>query len=384
MLFIVNAGGQTRQELEEERKRTLAEIAYADTMLKATQLQRSAGLNELRLINSRISLRENVLSGIRSEMDLLNYRIELNTLSASMMSDDLELLRKEYARSINAAYKFSKGYHPLVLILSARDFNQGYKRIKYLQQSASYRRRQAEVIQDIVIEISRSIDRLDADRNRLEDLSLQEEAQRRQLLGEQTKRQQLNQELSRREQQLRREIEEKRKIATEIQDAINRIIEEEKKALKFELTPEQQLVGTDFVSNMGRLPWPVERGIITSKFGPQQQQVNRNVISIDNIGIEITTTGENPVRAVFRGEVSRVWAITGGNMAIIIRHGSYMTVYQNVINVRVRPGDSVDTMQAIGDVYTEGDPTGSGVLSFMIFHETKKHNPEEWLAPVRR
>ncbi len=380
---IYTIAGQSRAELEAERRRMLDEIAYADTMLQTTRLQRTAGLNELKLITSRIDMRETIIQGIRSEMDLVNYRIELNTLSSTMMTEDLEDLREEYASSIRAAYRFSKGSHPLMFILSAQDFNQGYRRIRYMQQTASYRRRQASIIQDIVVEISRSIDRLDADRQRLVELQREEEAQRAALLTEQNRRQQLNQQLSRREQQLAREIEEKRNIAGEIQEEINRIIEAEQQAAMFELTPEQILAGSDFESNKGALPWPVERGIITSRFGTHQHMVNRNVISLDNIGIDINTTNDAPVRSVFRGEVTRVWSITGGNMAIIIRHGSYMTVYQNLVNVRVRPGDRVQMLQAIGDVYVDGDRGNTGVVTFMIFHEMERYDPEEWLAPRR-
>jgi murein hydrolase activator len=371
---------QTRKELEDQRKKTLDEITYVDNLLKSTTKQRTAGVNDLKIIVNRIALRESVITGIRSEIDLLNYRISLNNLSISLMEGDLVELREEYAGSIRLAYKASRGYHPAILIFSAKDYNQGYKRLKYIQQSAKFRRRQAEIISDIVNEISDSKKRLEADRNKLGDLKSREENQKRILETEQQRKARLVKELQGKEVKLQQDLQAKRKVAARIQTEINKIIEEEKKkAVKTELTPEEKLTGSDFAGNKGKLPWPVERGVITSKFGKQKHAVLKNVTD-DNIGIEITSSGNTPVRAVFRGEVARVFGISGANMAIIIRHGTYMTVYQDVINVRVKPGDKVDTKQVIADLFIEKESGNTGVLKFMVFLETKRLDPELWIA----
>ncbi|MBE0676897.1 MAG: peptidoglycan DD-metalloendopeptidase family protein [Bacteroidales bacterium] len=373
--------GQTRAELEERRRQTLDEIAYVDKLLQATAKQRTQGVNDLKVIDNRIGLRENVIAGMRSEIELLNYRIELNTIAIDMMEEDLVRLRSEYAGNIKAAMNASKGYHPAIFILSARDFNQGYKRMKYIQQAAVYRRRQTEIISDIMIQIVESKNRLESDRQELNDLKGKEEAQKRQLETEQQRKRRLIQELSGKEKQLKQELENKRKIAARIQTEINKIIEEEKKkALASDMTPEQRLIGSDFATNRGRLPWPVERGIITARFGKQQHAVLKNVTE-DNMGIQITSTGNTQVRSVFKGEVVRVFGISGGNMAVIIRHGKYLSVYQNIINVKVKPGDKVDTKQILGDLFLEADAGNKGMLNFMIFEETKKLNPELWITP---
>jgi murein hydrolase activator len=378
---VLNVAGQQRQDLENQRKKTLEEISYVDNLLKATAQQRTAGMNDLKIIVNRISLRENVITGLRSEIDLLNYRIELNNLSIRMMEEDLITLRNEYAGSIRLAFKASRGYHPALFILSAKDFNQGYKRLKYLQQSARFRRRQAEIISDIVKQVSDSKVRLEQDRKKLTDLRGREENQKKLLETEQQRKQRLINELSGKEKQLKQDLENKKKIAARIQSEINKMIEEERKrAATTDMTPEQKLTGADFEGNRGKLPWPVERGVITSKFGIQKNAVLKNVTE-DNIWIEITSSAGTPVRAVFRGEVSGVYGISGGNMAVIIKHGKYFTAYQNLINVKVKAGDKVDTKQIIGDVFIETASGGKGVLRFMIFEETKKLNPELWIAP---
>lgn len=379
--LLLDASGQQRKDLEDQRKKTLEEINYVDNLLKTTTRQRTAGVNDLKIIVSRISLRESVISGLKSEIDLYNSRIELNNLSIIMMEEDLVLLRKEYAGSIRLAFKASRGYHPALLILSARDFNQGYKRLKYLQQSARFRRRQAEIISDIVQQVSDSKLRLEQDRKQLTDLRGREESQKRLLETEQQRKERLIRELSGKERQLKQDLENKKKIAARIQSEINKMIEEERKrAATTDMTPEQKLTGADFSGNRGKLPWPVERGVITSKFGIQKNAVLKNVTE-DNIWIEITSTAGTPVRTVFRGEVTGVYGISGGNMAVIVKHGKYFTAYQNLINVKVKPGDKVETKQVIGDLFIEAATGNKGILRFMIFEETKKLNPELWIAP---
>jgi len=380
---VVNLAGQSRKELEDQRKKLQEEISYADNLLKSTSKQKSAGMNDLKLIVNRLGLRSDVIAGLRNEIDLINYRIELNTLSISLMEDDLVKLRNEYAGNIRLAYKASKGYHPAMYILSADDFNEGYKRMKYIQQSARFRRRQAEIISDIVREVVDSKSRLEDDRLKLTDLRGKEETQKQLLEREQKQKQALVRELTGKEKKLQQDIQNKKKIAARIQAEINKIIEEEKKkAVKSDLTPDQKLTGTDFVGNKGSLPWPVERGVITSKFGVHTNPDFKN-LKEDNMGIDITSVGSTPVRSVFRGEVVRVFGITGANMAIIIRHGRYLTVYQNIINVRVKPGEKVETKQVIADLFIEPESGNKGILRFMIFDEGTMMNPELWIAPKK-
>jgi murein hydrolase activator len=378
---LTNISAQQRKDLEDQRKKTLEEISYVDNLLKATTQQRTAGVNDLKIIENRITLRENVITGLKSEIELYNYRIELNNLSISMMEDDLVRLRREYAGSIRLAFKASKGYHMALFILSARDFNQGYKRLKYLQQSARFRRRQAETISDLVNQVSDSKVRLEQDRKQLTDLRGREENQKRLLETEQQRKQRLIRELAGKERQLKQDLENKKKIAARIQSEINKMIEaERKRASTTDMTPEQKLTGADFAGNKGKLPWPVERGVITSKFGLQKNAVLKNVTE-DNIWIEITSTAGTPVRSVFRGEVTGVYGISGGNMAVIVKHGKYFTAYQNLINVKVKPGDKIETKQILGDLFIEASAGNKGILRFMIFEETKKLNPELWIAP---
>jgi murein DD-endopeptidase MepM/ murein hydrolase activator NlpD len=200
------------------------------------------------------------------------------------------------------------------------------------------------------------------------------------LQEEQKRKQRIVKSLSSKEKQLQRELDEKKRIARKIESEIANLIEEERvKAKRVELTPEQKLISDDFAGNKGRLPWPVEKGIITSHFGIQNHPVLKYVTE-DNIDIEITSYGDTPVRSVFKGEVARVFAIPGANMAVIIRHGRYLTVYQNIVNIKVKTGDKVDTKQEIGKVYNDKDNGNKAILKFMIFDEKVKMDPELWIS----
>lgn len=379
-LVTGNGYGQTKAELEERRKKALDEIAYVDNMLQATSREKKESMSELKIIGNKLILRESVLTDLRQELDLLKERIDLNLLAIGMMENDLISLRRDYTNAVLNSFRISKGHSELTYILSARDFNQGYKRLKYLQQAAKFRRRETEVIMELKNQIEMSKRKLEEDLSRISDLQSREEKQKNLLKDEQNRKQRIVKSLSSKEKQLQKELEEKKRIARKIESEIAKLVEEERiKTKRDELTPEQKLVSEDFAGNKGRLPWPVEKGIITGHFGVQNHPVLKYVTE-DNIDIEITSYGDTPVRSVFKGEVARVFAIPGANMAIIIRHGRYLTVYQNIVNIRVKAGDKIDTRQEIGMVYNDKDNGSKAVLKFMIFDEKVKMDPELWIS----
>jgi len=374
---------QSRAELEEQRKKTMDEISYIDNLLQATSRERQQNINSLSIVSNRLALREKVLAGMREEISLLNLRIGLNTTAISMMENDLTVLKQDYAKAIVNSYKTIKGYPLLAYILSAKDFNQGYKRVKYLQQIAIARRDGAEIIGELKEQVESSKEKLSADLKVISDLRTREEAQRALLAQEQRSRQQMINTLNNRQRQLQQELSDKRRIAQRIESEIQRLIEEERRnAEALTLTPEQRLLGENFSDNRGRLPWPVDRGIITSRFGVRRHPELRNLTE-NNIGIEITSSGSIAAKAVFRGEVARVFAIPGANMTIILRHGNYLSVYANLVNVKVKAGDVVSIGQVLGDVYAGSGNNATCVLKFMIFENNSKYlDPEQWL--VRR
>jgi len=380
-VLIAGSGAlcQTRAELEEMRKKNLEEIEYVDRLLKSTTSQKSENINELRVIGKKLDLREKLINEYGQEISLLEYRISLNRNAGEMLEADLESMKKEYAKSIISAYKATKGTPALAFILSSTDFNQGYKRLKYIQQIARYRRRESEAIETIYLELKETRERLEKDRKNIGDLRSKEQRQKNILRDEKSKKENLVSSLSKKEKQLQQDLQEKQRIARQIEKEIEKVIEEErKKSTTTTMTEAMKNLGNSFEEGRGRLPWPVEQGIITSHFGLQPHPVLKNVTE-DNIGIEITSNGRTEAKAVYRGEVMRVFAISGANMAVILRHGKYLTVYQNLVNVKIKAGDNVSTGQELGQVYVDTQSGNKAVLKFMVYEEKKKLDPEQWL-----
>lgn len=373
------AFAQSRADLEAQRQKNLEEIAYVDNLISSTAKEKSASLSSLKMLGNKLNLRESVIKGMSEEISLLKERIELNRLAIDVMENDLMELRREYSNAIINSYKSKKVNPDIVYILSAKDFNQGYKRMKYLQQVSKIRRNESEIISELIEEINESKKRLESDLNRIAELQGKEIQQKYLLQNEQAKRQKMVKTLNAKEKQLRQELDEKKKIQKRIERELNRIIEEERrKSAGTALTPEQKIISDNFLDNKGRLPWPVERGIITAHFGTYQNPVLKYVTE-RNDGIDITSSGITRARSIFKGEVTAVTAIQGANMTVIIKHGKYLSVYNNLVNLKIKKGDKVETKQIIGDVFTDDKNNSSSTIKFMIF-EQKFLDPELWLA----
>lgn len=371
---------QTRKELEEQREKTLQEISYVDNLLKETSKERKESLNELNMISKKLNLRESVVKGLQEEISLLNDRIGLNNLALGIMEGDLISLKKEYEQALLGSFRSSKASNEIAYILSAKDFNQGYKRLKYLQQVTKFRRQESEIIMELKSEIELSRKKMEEDLAKISQLKTREEQQKYLLQDEKNRQQKIVKTLSSKEAQLQRELEEKKRIAKRIESEINKLIDEErKKSATAELSPELKILSDNFMENRGKLPWPVDRGVITSHFGLHQHPVLKYVTE-KNIDIEITSSGVTPVKSVFRGEVARVFSIRGANMAVIIKHGKYYTVYLNIIEVKVKQGDKVQTGQLIGRVFNDSDDGDKAVLKFMLSEETDYLDPELWIS----
>ena len=241
-----------------------------------------------------------MINDLKEEINLLSDRIDMNSEAIIMMESDVIVLKNDYERAIINAYKTSKGNNQILYILSARDFNQGYKRFKYLQQVTKVRREESETIIDLKSEIELSRRKMLEDLKHVTDLKTREEEQKVLLQGEQGRQENVAKSLGKKEKQLQKELEEKKRIARKIEAEIEKIIEEEKsRNMRSDITPEQKLISNNFYENKGMLPWPVERGVITGHFGIQKNPVLKYVTE-DNIDIEITCSGETPVRSVFK------------------------------------------------------------------------------------
>jgi septal ring factor EnvC (AmiA/AmiB activator) len=376
---------QSIDELQKKKQEAENEIKYTTKLLSEVQKNQKLSLNRLQLLNRQIEQRNAVISTINSEINLYQQLIDNNTLAIRIMTDDIKELKKEYAELIRSAYRNRNAYDQILFLLSAENANQAYRRYLYMKHYTTFRQGQAEIIEAIQEVLNKKAENLEQQKLIKIQLVSDTKKEAQQLSQEKTQKNAEVQKLQKEQQDLRKKLQQQREIEQRLEREIQKIIEEEARKSKaagttgFSLTPEQKLVGDNFAQNKKRLPWPVERGVITEHFGINQHPVLANVQTRNN-GISIATEAGAKVRAIFNGEVSRVFGIAGGNTAVIIRHGKYLTVYSNLREATVKMGDKVTTKQNIGTVFTDAEDGNKSILKFQIWLENQKLNPEDWIG----
>lgn len=414
---------QSSADLKRQRAKLNSELEDLNREYQATVQNKKASLKQLNLLKEQISIRENKITTINSEVRLLDSQISENTHTVHSLQNQLEQLKKEYAAMIVFAYHNQSAYNKLMFVFASKDFNQAYKRLKYLQQFGNYRQRQAESIQGTQKDLHVKINELDRTKNEKSSL-LHEEENEKETLGKQQNEQvavvaDLSKQQGQLKQQQRETLAQRRRLDRQIAAAIRQEIEAARReaeakaraeaarqaALAAErakadnkpaatiaavakpkpverktdsevltATPEAAKLSNDFLGNRGRLPWPVTNGIVTQNFGTYYMEG----IQMDNQGIDIKTSSGAPVRAVFDGEVRTVANISGTYL-LIIEHGEYFTVYSNLHSVSVARGQKVSTRQTVGTAAT--DPTtGETSIGFELHKGKAAVNPKIWLA----
>jgi len=385
VLLAMLVNGQSIDELRKKKEKTNEEIKYTSKLLEEARKNEKKTLNKYNILNKQIELRTSLITGINSEVGVLGEFIDQNAWLVSSLNSDLDELKKEYANMILFAQKNQTNYSKVLFILSANSFNQAYKRMMYLRQYAEYRKKQAELIKWIHDLIESKVNKLQMQRTEKETLLQSKKREADQLTQEKKQQGQYLTTLQQKQKDFEKKLREQQRIEAQLSRAIERIIEDEvskaKKSGKatYEMTPEQKLVSGQFEQNKRRIPWPVERGVITDHFGIHDHAVLKN-IQVKNNGVDISTAQGSHARSVFAGEVSKVFVVTGGNMAVIIRHGKYLTVYSNLVNVLVKSGDKVSVKQTIGTIGTDSDDGDKTVLKFQIWKENVKLDPEDWIS----
>jgi len=371
---------QTVQQLEEERREALRRIEATNQMLTQTQRSQRSSVNQLNLLNNNIRERQSLIGTINREVSQLNQEIIMLGLQQQELTNRLNVLKADYARLVQESYLKRSFHNKIMFVFSAENFNQSMRRLRYLQEFTTHRREQVAEIQRVSAEIDERHQQ--AEQHRLTRLSVsqQREAEVRRLAQDQTAQQRVINDLRNQEQRLQRELREQQQRAERLNRRIQELITEEtRRAQRDGLTPEQQLISGNFEANRGRLPWPVERGTISGRFGRQPHPVLRNVTT-ENQGIFIQTPAGSVARAVFDGEVVQRFSVPGNNNAIIIQHGMYFTVYANLTEIFVRVGERVTPRQQIGRIFTDTENDNRTELEFQIRKETTTLNPELWIA----
>lgn len=383
VVFPVVLMGQSKEDLQVQKQKAFEEIKLARELIEKTAQKRVGSVQQLRLLQKGINSRAKLISTLESEIKIIDGQIAQTQEEIKKLVAENQKNKEEYARLIYYAYRNHSNYEKLMYILAGASISQSYQRYKYLKYISEYRIEKARQIEALVEELDRQNENLNLLRNNKLTLLEEKDTEQKKLVGERREKSEMIAGLRKQESRLKNEIKEKERIAKELETRIREIIEEEARRVNANniyaaLTPEQELVGKDFRNNKGKLPWPVDRGIVTTGFG--DNEVPGLVgSSVKNNGIDINSAAGTRVRAVFDGEITKVFAILGANYTVLIRHGEYLSVYQNLVNVRVKTGDKVLTKEVLGDAFTDQD-NNVAMIHFEVWQERSILNPENWLS----
>jgi murein hydrolase activator len=373
---------QRRVELEKRKYKTQQEIEYSNKLLEEVVKTKKETVEKLAIISYQIEKRSSLINNLSEEVEDLEYSSVEYQKMISAMTEDLEVLRAEYKKILRYS-SLSTGKTDLAMfLLASESFSQAYKRYMYVKRYSQFRLSQMNLIENTLQEIEKKNEELVKLKHQKSLTIAQKEKEAGNLKNEVRIKGEIVSGLVGKEKDLRKRIKDKERIAKELQEQIEKVLEEErlkmKVSKKFELSPEEKLVNGDFLKNKGRLPWPLERAIITGHYGNQAHPLIKNTF-IPNNGIDFTTESGSYVRALYEGIVTKVVAILGANYTVIIKHGNFYTVYQNLIDVQVKKGEKVKALQRVG-VVNDGRNEASSVLHLEIWQNFERMNPEEWLA----
>ena len=372
-------------QLKKEQQKLKSELKYSENLLNETKKSKKLSATEVVIIDQKIKQREELIYSIQQEIDLLDGQIDEVSGLITSMEDDLKKLKDEYAEMIRHAYKSRSTQQRLMFILSSEDFNQAFRRLKYFQQYARYRQNQAEMIVKTQELLNEKIAELETIKQEKQGLIEAEMDEKSLLANERQSQQNVINKLSKKEKELRKEINKKKKKQLALQNAIKRAIEAEilaarKKREKegeggFAYTPEELALASNFAANKGKLPWPLEKGNITERFGKKEHPVLKGIY-LNNNGVNFATLSGQKARAVFEGKVTNVFIIPGAGKAVMVRHGEYSTVYANLKETYVDINDMVSTKEQLGQILTDDGKTD---FHFEIWKGTSPQNPALWL-----
>ena len=413
--FCQKTKGKTKKQLQSEITTLQNEIANANQLLKKTKKDKEMTLNEVTLLDKKIRQREKLIKAYNEQIALLDDEIKAGQSNIKALNSDLGKLQKEYAKMLVFANKNRSHYDRLGFLFASKDFNQAFSRLRYIRQFNEARTTKMSQIAGTQQRISGQVEASQQAREEQAALLADEKVQKAEL---QVEKEELNRQvanLKKQEGNIQQDIKNKQQQAQKLQKAIDDIIAEEirkaneeaerkrkeaeKKAAAnkdkgkttttsttpssksekgMALTPAEKSLSTSFVNNKGKLPWPVERGVVSSSYGKHASVVSDKV-TVTNNGIDIATTQGGQARAVFDGEVASVTKLTGSNTVVILRHGEYFTVYSNLENVSVKRGDKVKTKQNLGQVHTSLTENKTE-LHFELLKQTQRQNPANWLS----
>ena len=388
MLSVIQLNAQDYQarqkKLEAQKISLKKEISQINSLIAESKKISKNLADDIEDLQLKISVRDKLININNSQLNNLTNIINNQNDRIDDLEVNLTNLKNEYEKLIYNSYKKRSTQMKLMFLFASENINQAFKRFQYFKQYSKYRKKQANRIVQVQQEIEDNVDSLVISKSQKEKLLEENKDIKQSLIKEKQQQDNLFKGLLKNQKDYAAQIDKKEKqtklIDNEIQKLIRLAIAESNKnnnSINFALTPEGRLISTNFQANRGRLPWPVKEGVIVRRFGTQPHPVVRTT-TINSNGISIATSPNAIAYSVFDGEVLSVYGFSGGNPGVLIRHGKYISNYQNLSSIFVKKGDKINANDEIGVVFTN-ESNGKTVLKFNIFNELKPENPTIWL-----
>ena len=386
VLCIHDVYGQSRDELEQKKARLTQDIGLTSNLLDKTNKDKAAAFDRFEMLKTNINQREDLIQTLDQEITLEEERIFRNEDVIESLQRDLGALKTEYSKIMQMAFRYKMNNSNLMLLISSRNFNQAFRRWRYLKQYDEYRKRQVELIAITKDMLEKKVVNIAEIREEKELLSLEMKGEKIGLDERLSEANTLVRALNADEVYLRKELVKKKKSKQSLDNAIAEVIRKEmekarnatKNSVGLPNTPGANRLSNNFKNNRGKLPWPVDKGVISKFFGNQKHPTLKSIL-IKNNGVDILTHQGSDIRSVFEGKVTGIQFIPGYSNVVIIQHGKYYTVYSNLDKISVQRGQQLNTRQKVGTVRTDLK-SGKAELHFEIWDEKTRLNPSKWLA----
>lgn len=386
LLFIVTpifAQKTNRKKLEDRRVALKNEITKIKTYLDNTQKKERSLSNQVKDLNQKISTREDLITTISDEISEIGGEIATNSNKIALLQNELDVLKKDYSTLIYKSYLSKSEANRLLFLLSSDNFYQGFRRFQYMKQITKYRKSQGDTIKTRSFKLQVLNDSLAILKITKSNLKDEKKHEQGKIVSEKEKQEVLVKKYRKKKRKYIAQIKDKRraerKLTKQIENLIRNAIKKSgTKSKSFALTPAAKALAAKFTSNKGKLPWPVQKGLVTVRFGRQADPMDSGV-KIESSGVRIATNDGAKARTVFDGKVMAIQKNPqSGILSVLIQHGNYITVYANLENVLVAKGDKVKTKEIIGTIHTDA-VTGKTILKFQIWKDVNKQNPAEWV-----
>lgn len=399
----------TRKELEKQKKKTEEQIALTKKILKETKNKKQKSLKEIVTISRLIETREELITTINTEIGFVSQDVERKKDEVDSLNSKLDQEKKNYAASLVQSYKNKKVYNNALYLFAAKSFNQLFQRMRFSQYLASAQEKFLEKIKTRKSQLEKKLSELIDLKTSKEKLAHEKQGEVNELEKDKKEKNKVVIALTGKEAELKASLEKQKKANENLNAQINAIIAREiaaarkkaaaqaaaRKAGKSgqgtkrpeepakpepkvpEVTPEVQQLSDNFAANKGKLPWPVEKGFISERFGTHAH-AKLDQVMIQNNGVDIQTNSGSTARCVYKGTVTAIISIPGMGKAVLVNHGEYYTVYSKLKDVSVSQGQKVEVKQVIGSIME--DEEGSTEIHFEVWYNQEKQNPEAWLA----